>query len=66
MAISWEMDLRIAYKYVMKIHLKFPTDQAVARASIGLWGWIVIPVVVGSSPISHPKISLTAHRKPAT
>ena len=60
MAISWEMDLRIAYKYVMKIHLKFPTDRAVAHASIGLSGGIVIPVVVGSSPISHPKMDIRA------
>ena len=35
---------------------KYPQISAETRASIGLWPRIVIPVVVGSSPISHPKV----------
>ncbi len=55
---SWEIDLQKAYKHVMKTGVKFPTGRAVTRTSIGLCPRIVIPVVVGSSPISHPKISV--------
>jgi hypothetical protein len=33
---------------------KFLTNQAAGRMNIGLPVKIVIPVVVGSSPISHP------------
>jgi hypothetical protein len=32
------------------------TNPNSARADIGLLLWIVIPVVVGSSPISHPNV----------
>ena len=33
-----------------------PTNRAESRMNKGLLARIVIPVVVGSSPISHPKI----------
>ena len=33
---------------------KFPTDSALTRMDAGKLPGIVIPVVVGSSPISHP------------
>lgn len=35
---------------------KFPTVHTETRANAGTSLWIVIPVVVGSSPISHPNI----------
>jgi len=34
--------------------LKFPTNTPLARMNAGKLPRIVIPVVVGSSPISHP------------
>jgi len=43
-----------------------PTNYPETRADIGLVAKIVIPVVVGSSPISHPKaFSRTAPREGA-
>ena len=51
---SWERDIQKGYKHAMKTAIKFPTGRAVTRTSIGLCTRIVIPVVVGSSPISHP------------
>jgi hypothetical protein len=33
------------------------------KRNLAFDGWIVIPVVVGSSPISHPKNSKTRERK---
>ena len=36
--------------------LKFPVSQFKATVDTGLCLKIVIPVVVGSSPISHPSI----------
>jgi hypothetical protein len=42
-------------EFVVKKWTKFPTKQATDRMDAGLNIKIVIPVVVGSSPISHPK-----------
>jgi hypothetical protein len=46
-------------EYVVRKSVKFPKTQLQTRMDIGLCPWIVIPVVVGSSPISHPKIRAT-------
>jgi hypothetical protein len=43
-------------EFVVKKVIKIPTNRLVTRMDVGLDAEIVIPVVVGSSPISHPNV----------
>lgn len=47
------MPLKPAF-YLIQLRVIIPTDRTATRMDTGLLPWIVIPVVVGSSPISHP------------
>ena len=52
------MNVRKPNEHAGAIALKIPTNSATGRASYRSMLVIVIPVVVGSSPISHPKSNL--------
>ena len=41
--------------YLAQNELLVPTNQALGPADASCVAWIMIPVVVGSSPISHPR-----------
>ena len=50
----WEIALKSPFKINGPEWAGFPVDSCVGQQIHGLSPWIVIPVVVGSSPISHP------------
>ena len=48
-------NVRKPNEYAVSISSFIPENHASARINTGFVAWIVIPVVVGSSPISHPR-----------